>query len=133
MPEKRRNQGELGHAEMAQHLRNIASALAQIPAYTVPAEDLSVAAIENLATTYETLNKEMATLGSEVTRQRTARRSLYDGETGLKETMKSIKNAVKAQVQGRRRRNIWRCGRSGSELACGPSYEGLALFPPNFA
>ena len=94
---KRRNQGELGHAEMAQHLRNIASALAQIPAYTVPAEDLTVGAIETLATTYETLNREMATLDQDVARQRTARKALYDGETGLKETMKSIKNAVKAQ------------------------------------
>ena len=94
---KRRNQGELGHAEMAQHLRNIASALAQIPAYTVPADDLTVGAIETLAASYETLNREMSTLDQEISRQRTQRRALYDGETGLKETMKSIKNAVKAQ------------------------------------
>jgi len=94
---KRRNQGEQSHAELAQHLRNIASALAAIPGFTVPSDDLTASAVEDLATRYETLNQDMATLGGEVTRQRTKRRALYEGETGLKETMKSIKLAAKAQ------------------------------------
>jgi len=94
---EKRNQGERGHAEMAQHVRNIASALAKIPNYTVPSEDLSVSAIDALATTYDSLNREMAALEVDLDRKRTARKALYDGETGLKETMKSIKDAVKAQ------------------------------------
>jgi hypothetical protein len=39
----------------------------------------------------------MTTLEANLARQRTERRALYESEIGLKESMKAIKNAVKAQ------------------------------------
>ncbi len=96
-PEKKRNQGELGHAEMAKHLGNIATGLEKMNNYSTPVSDITAVAMRALADQYAALNKTMGELEIDVNLAQPARYKLYESETGLRERMKAIKNAVRAQ------------------------------------
>lgn len=100
-PAKKRNQGEQGHAEAARHIDNIATGLGKIADYASPVADITAAAITQLGADYAALNKEMGGLEHEVTVARKVRYKLYEEEsgekTGLRERMKAIKKAVRAQ------------------------------------
>ena len=94
---KKRNQGEQGHVEMASHIGNIATGLEKMNDYATPVEDITAAAIRALADEYTALNKSMDGLAIEVSLAQKARIGLYESAEGLREKMKAIKNAVRAQ------------------------------------
>ncbi len=96
-PEKKRNQGERGHAEMAKHISNIATGLEKMNNYATPVPDITAVAMRALADQYAALNRTMGELEIEVNLAQPARYKLYESETGLRERMKAIKNAVRAQ------------------------------------
>ncbi len=94
---QKRNQGEQGHAETAKHIANIASGLEKINNYTTPVDDISAAAIRELADDYAELNGAMGSLALDVTVAREKRHAIYEGPDGLRERMKAIKSAIRAQ------------------------------------
>jgi len=94
---KKRNQGEQGHVEMASHIGNIATGLEKMNNYATPVEDITAAAIRALADEYTALNESMDGLAIDVTLSQKARNGLYESAEGLREKMKAIKNAVRAQ------------------------------------
>ena len=94
---KRRNQGERSYAELEAHLNRLILALGKIEDYAPPAPELSLAALETLAASLHAHNLKMDDLGQNASMMQKQRRAAYDGDGGLREQMKAIKAAARAQ------------------------------------
>lgn len=95
--EKKRNRGELSFADVANRYDELNKVLGGIAGYDPTNADLKLLAMTALQTSFETKNKDMNELHGELSLLIRERKNIYDGENGLRERMKAIKAAVRAQ------------------------------------
>lgn len=85
---------------MESHLSRLIAKLQKIADYDPPAPELSVAELQALHAALSTKNLAMVELAQELSMSQRDRAAAYDGERGLREQMKAIKAAVRAQYGG---------------------------------
>jgi len=95
--EKKRNRGEQSFADIANRFDELNKVLGGIVGYDPTNADLKLLAMTTLQTSFETKNKDMNELHGELSLLIRERKNIYDGENGLRERMKAIKAAVRAQ------------------------------------
>ncbi|MEZ6110587.1 MAG: hypothetical protein R3C99_06190 [Pirellulaceae bacterium] len=98
---KNRRTGQRSFAEMESHLNRLTATLQKIADYDPPAPELSIAELQSLHTALSTKNLAMVDLDQELSMKQRDRAAAYDGERGLREQMKAIKAAVRAQYGSR--------------------------------
>ena len=94
---KQRSSGERSYAEMEGHLNRLIPALQAIVGYVPPATELTIAQLQALATSLHTQNLNVANLERQTAAKQAERFENYNGGEGLKEKMKAIKAATRAQ------------------------------------
>lgn len=96
-PVKKRNQGEQSLGDIEEHFERLIASLSAVPGYAPPAADLTIANLTLAADAFAAKNLALATLGNTLGMKQKARLEGYDGAGGLREKMKAIKAAVRAQ------------------------------------
>lgn len=96
---KKRNQGEQSFSEIATMFESLNSLLATIAGYTPGNNELKLLQLQTLATNFKLKNKDLGGLDKNITLLTNQRSDLYDGEDGLREKMKAIKEAVSSQYK----------------------------------
>ncbi|MEK6261234.1 MAG: hypothetical protein AABP62_21750 [Planctomycetota bacterium] len=94
---KQRSSGERSYAEMEGHLNRLIPALEAIAGYAPPAIELTLVHLEGLASSLHTQNLNVANLERQTAAQQAERSETYNGDAGLREKMKAIKAAARAQ------------------------------------
>lgn len=94
---KQRSSGERSYAEMEGHLNRLIPALQAITGYAPPAIELSILRLTMLAGSLHTQNLNVANLERQTAAKQAERFENYNGDEGLKEKMKAIKAATRAQ------------------------------------
>ena len=94
---KKRNKGEQSFGEIDTNFDRLVAALGSVPGYAPTTADLTIANLTARAAAYSAKNATMSTLGQTVGLKQRDRSAGYDGDGGLREKMKAIKQAVRAQ------------------------------------
>jgi hypothetical protein len=100
-PPKGRQQGDQSFGDIKVLLDKLIAALGTVPGYDASAPaDISTAGLQALSTQLDGLNKLVAGREQALASVRSPRKEGYDGENGLSEKMKAIKEATKSQYGG---------------------------------
>jgi len=95
---KGRQQGDQSFGDIKVLLDKLIAALGTVPGYDTSAPaDISIAGLQALSTQLDGLNKLVAGREQALASARSPRKEGYDGENGLSEKMKAIKEATKSQ------------------------------------
>lgn len=88
---------EQSFADIENNFEKLIAAVGQITGYAPPAAEITTAALQTLFTDYDAKNSELAGLAQQVSNKQRERLDAYDGDAGLREKMKAIKQGVQAQ------------------------------------
>ncbi len=94
---KQRSSGERSYTEMEGHLDRLIPALQALGGYSPPAIELTIVRLTLLAGSLHAQNLNVANLERQTAAQQAERFEAYNGDAGLKEKMKAIKAATRAQ------------------------------------
>ena len=97
---KKRSKGEQSFGEIDTNFDRLIAALGSVAGYAPTTADLTIANLTARAAAYSAKNATMSTLGQTVGLKQRDRLAGYDGNGGLREKMKAIKQAVRAQYGG---------------------------------
>jgi hypothetical protein len=97
---KKRKSGARSFTEMTAHLVRLIAAVKKISGYAPPAAELTIAQLQALHAALHARNLAMVDLDQETGMKQRERFNAYNGPDGLKENMKAIKAAVRAQYGG---------------------------------
>lgn len=96
----KRNKGEQSFAEIANNFKALISLVTNIGApYTPASPDLTVVNLTALHGNLVSQNEQMGELLGVIAVSVKERKDLYNGDNGLRDKMKAIKNAVKSQYK----------------------------------
>ena len=96
-PAAKRNSGGASFGDIALSFGKYVAALTQLTGYLPPDASIALAALSTAKTEMDALNKLVAEKEVTLTNAQGTRRNLYEGENGLTNKMKAIKDAVKGQ------------------------------------
>ena len=95
---KPRKVGQQSYGDIDNLFEKVIKAVKLVPGYAPPAtSNIQTAQLETLQGTSRGANTDLATKDAILSRAQSLRLAAYDGETGLREKMKAIKEATKSQ------------------------------------